>query len=125
MKLQNLKKFKKDISTSLIWKFNIHKIILVILAFFTLAWASYYSYVIWAFDRTVSIKSHTLLTSNFYADSKLKDNLVVYKSESDLSSYKLIFKKCNIETKFISKLQDFYVFYFKILDKNVIILFYI
>lgn len=97
---------------------KIHKIIFVILAFLVLLWVSYYSYVIWAFDRTVSIESHTLLTKNFFSDSELKDNLVVYKSESDLSNYKLISKKCDVETKFVSKLQDFYIFYFKILDKK-------
>ncbi|MDD4151457.1 MAG: M23 family metallopeptidase [Candidatus Gracilibacteria bacterium] len=114
------KSAKKEIKIEIVEKSikKIHKIIFVILAFFVLLGASYYSYVIGAFDRTVSIKSHTLLTKNFFSNSNLKDNLVVYKSESDLSNYKLISKKCNIETKFVSKLQDFYVFYFKILDKK-------
>lgn len=111
---------EKEIKIELVEKSikKIHKIIFVILAFFILLWWSYYSYVVWAFDKTVSIESHTLLTKNFYKDSSLKDNLVIYKSKSDLSSYKLISKKCNIETKFVSKLQDFYIFYFKILDKK-------
>lgn len=98
----------------------IHKIILSVLALVSLIWASYYSFVIWAFNREIEIKSHLLLSKDLYINSNMKDNLVIYKSENDLSKYKLLSKSCKIESKFVSKKDDFYIFHFKFLDEKCI-----
>lgn len=98
-------------------KINPHKIIWGILSFISLFLVSIYSFVMWSFDWIDYIKSHTIISKDIYIDSTSRDDIVIYKSDKDLTNYSLI-STCGIEQKFIKNINWYYIFYFKFLDTN-------
>ncbi|MDD5213264.1 MAG: M23 family metallopeptidase [Candidatus Gracilibacteria bacterium] len=96
---------------------NPHKIIGGILSFLTLFLVSIYSFVMGSFDGNDYIKSHSLISKDIYINSTSKDDIVIYKSDKDLSNYGLQ-STCKIDQKFVKNINGYYIFYFKFLDTN-------
>lgn len=94
---------------------NPHKIIWGVLSFLSLFLVSIYSFVAWSFDWNDYIKSHSIISKDIYINSSSKDDIVIYKSDKDLSTYSLS-SNCKIEQKFIKQVNSYYIFYFKYLD---------
>lgn len=99
-------------------KINYHSIIWILAFFISLFWVFYYSFVIWAFENENYIKSNILLTKNIYLNSSFKDNLIIYNSEKDLSNYNLVSNTCRINSNFLTKKENFYIFSFKFMNSN-------
>lgn len=96
---------------------NPNKIIWGILSFLTLFLVSIYSFVMWSFDWNDYIKSHSLISKDIYINSRSKDDIVIYKSDKDLTNYELQ-STCKIDQKFVKNINWYYIFYFKFLDSK-------
>lgn len=96
---------------------NPHKIIWGVLSFISLFLVSVYSFVMWNFDWKDYIKSHTIISKDIYIDSASRDDIVIYKSDIDLTNYSLQ-STCKIEQKFVKNINWYYIFYFKFLDTS-------
>ena len=96
---------------------NPQKIIWGILSFTSLFLVSIYSFVMWSFEWNNYIKSHNLISKDIYINSNSRDNIVIYKSDKDLTNYSLS-STCKLDQKFIKKINSNYIFYFKFLDSK-------
>lgn len=96
---------------------NPNKIIWGILSFLSLSLVSVYSFVMWSFDWNDYIKSHSLISKDIYINSTSRDDIVIYKSDKDLTNYELT-SSCKIDQKFVKNINWYYIFYFKFLDSN-------
>lgn len=114
---ENSNNIKKNISKSSIWQLNPQKIIWGVLSFTSLFLVSIYSFVMWSFEWNNYIKSHNLISKDIYINSNSRDNIVIYKSDKDLTNYSLS-STCKLDQKFIKKINSNYIFYFKFLDSK-------
>ncbi len=96
---------------------NPNKIVWGVLSFLSLSLVSVYSFVMWSFDWNDYIKSHSLISKDIYINSTSRDDIVIYKSDKDLTNYELA-SSCKIDQKFIKNIDSYYIFYFKFKDSS-------
>lgn len=87
-------------------------LVFMIVAFFSSAvvYSNYY--------KLSNVKLYDVLGKNIYLDStNLNSTIVVFSSESDISSYK-IHSNCNVSSEFLKNLKNYYFFSITFDDKN-------
>ena len=91
----------------------------ILLSIFIIIWLlSYKPFVLSFFIKDSNIKAVYKLSDNiFLEDKNLNENIIIYKSEKNISDYSL-HSTCDIESEFLKNKNNYYFFSLKYLNSN-------